>query len=333
MSLKHCLVILVIGIYLVSCNDDEILDFPENEPRLVLHMVGVTTNNQNFHNAFKDGWHISLGSSYGILDYYSDIDCSNWNPLISLQEGSQNISIEYPDCPKIDQLNYYSIDSMKVSNGQEYIITINNSSYPMIESKYTHPDLVPLRIVDFEYIGPGEYNFFDRYQIPGDIYTIELEIQDPGVLNYYELSVDLKFEYDPGDSPNPISWEQQGLIDFEPLNGDFVIEKPGILEPLSLLFTDKLFGASIKVIKIKCFVDERFIVGLNDDYNQFVVASLRNYSPDLYNYYYSSYRQKLSEKDPNSSPMPIPSNIEGGFGVFGGYAENQQFLEINLINP
>ncbi|XOV92750.1 MAG: DUF4249 family protein [Bacteroidota bacterium] len=295
-------------------------------------MVGVTTNNQNYYSAFKNGWNLSLGSSYGILDYYSNIDCDDWDPIIRLSNANNIQFIKYSKCPSADELNYFSIDLLNIESDETYQIEIENVSFPRIRSSYEHPNMVPMKIVDFTYIGPGEYDFYGRYQIPGDIYYLILEVQDPEALNYYELSADLKFEYDPGETQDSIPWEQQGLISFEPLNSDFAIQKSGLREPFSLLFTDETFNNLTKIVKIKCFVDERFTVGLSDNYKQYVLATLRNYSPGLFQYYKTTYIQKLSEMDPNSSPLPIPSNIDGGFGIFGGYAENVQSLEIDLIN-
>tara|TARA_Y100001972_G_C7655323_1_gene329932 strand:+ start:953 stop:1963 length:1011 start_codon:yes stop_codon:yes gene_type:complete len=324
-GLAYCLIISFI-----SCDQPDIIDVPEHPKKLVAFVVGVSKNHELPYGKFRKGWTSDIGLSLGVLDIYCRSQDKNISPVMSLSNQSDQIVAQSEDM-YIEGCSYrYYMDSLLIpEGGVTYHLDVSDTDFGELKSSYTHPDMVSFEIHSIEHAGKGVYDedgdgaFIEE----GNFYDLIIEIDDPHETNYYEL--DLEYTI------NSPGYSGSYRIDF-----DFVGQHQSYSKHLfgsneGRNLYDVAFNGGRHELLIKIFVSDFSFQNMKEfGASESMVFSviLRNYSPELYRYYDETYLQSLSEQDPNGAPMPVQTNIEGGFGVFGGYAENLQSIEVDLVD-
>jgi len=160
--------------------------------------------------------------------------------------------------------------------------------------------------------------------------NISLRDNDPGE-NYYGIGAEALFT----DSANGETYVNEMYLNstdvlFGADNGD---SKYGS----ELYFDDALLNQNTYVLSLNIENIEGYSSGYFDNEGNFIITTdtaeilylrIFSYSKDLFLYNRSIERYYETEGNPFAQPTQVYSNIDGGFGVFGGF--NQTLFEFDL---
>lgn len=226
-----------------------------------------------------------------------------------------------------DQGNYLSANHY-ASAGNIYSVTVKSSGYPDVYAVDTVPNATS--ILDGTIVSG---NTFDEYGDPH--FDYEIMINDSPEKNYYELFL-IRQQF-----PNKFTTSYFISFQIEPVIADPVLRAESDLDysPFTFLFSDKLFNGQKYFMKNKFMsaatggnFAERFAPEPEVNY-----AILRTVSRNYFNYrklWLRHYRnQQIGNKveEPLSTtlvgnPIPMYSNIVGGYGIFAAY--NQTYYKL-----
>ncbi len=313
-----------------SCDQSDIIEVPEYPKKLVTFVVGVSNNHDLRLGRFDRGWSSEVGLSMGVLDTYCWSEGSEISPILSISDDSDQFLVHAEEMFfEICSYRYYENFSSFPEGGNTYHLEIEDKNFGELYSEYTHPDIVPFEIISVDHVGRGvyEYDAEGAYPLEGNYYEVTVEIDDPQETNYYGLSMDYKITH---------HWGSHGyLLDFDYIDPQHDYSEHLFGSNYGRNLKDEAFNGQRYQLIIRFFVDDLLLQLMQEEGSGFdkrIRLVLRSYSPELYRYYEETYFQSLSEQDPNGAPMPVQTNIDGGFGVFGGYAENLQSIEVDLVD-
>ncbi len=316
-----------------SCDQSDIIEVPEYPKKLVTFVVGVSNNHDLRLGRFDRGWSSEVGLSMGVLDTYCWSEGSEISPILSISDDSDQFLVHAEEMFfEICSYRYYENFSSFPEGGNTYHLEIEDENFGELYSEYTHPDIVPFEIISMEYMGKGIYEYDDlildqNYSESGHYYKLAIEIDDPDQPNFYGINLSYTMSNQMGSSSI--------FVAFNFIDPQYDYSKYLFGSNYGRDLKDEFFNGEKYKLLIKIFVSDFSFQGMNDyepDEVKKLNVVLRNYSPELYRYYEETYLQSLSEQDPNGAPMPVQTNINGGFGVFGGYAENLQSIEVDLVD-
>jgi len=201
-------------------------------------------------------------------------------------------------------------------NGEHYVSTITpqpNIDYK-IEwekdgAKITSSDRLPEKVF-IESFAFSDVVGFDRYG--ESLYEFILVFKDdPLQQNFYEILLEQKYMI-----VDKIVTSSYTLFSSDP-----VITSEGLMDyrPWSILLSDELINGKSYELKINCYLSFH----PNNAYEDLVIQ-LRSVSEQYYKYAKSltihKFYQESSIWNGMGSPVPMSSNIEGGYGIFAGYS-------------
>lgn len=235
---------------------------------------------------------------------------------------------------EIDTLEYFGQGNYKslkhrAFSGNTYSILVNSIGYPSASATDTVPEATS--IFDGTRVSG---NSFDAYGDPHIDY--EIRINDSPEKNLYELFfIQQQF-------PNKYTSSYSISFQIEPVIADPVLRAESDLDysPFTYLFSDKLFNGQQYLMKNK------FMSAVTGGYftTSFApepkvhYAILRTVSRNYFNYrklWLRHYRnQQIGNKVEEpisttllSSPIPMYSNIKGGYGIFAAYNQTNYKLK------
>lgn len=138
---------------------------------------------------------------------------------------------------------------------------------------------------------------------------------DKSAKNYYEIAVEQR------------NVEQNGLTynNIDCYSDDIAIQAEGTNDffPRTVLFSDSLFSGLEKHMIIR-YLPIQWSTGGMVDYDRLVVH-FRSVSENYYKYKKKLYEHLAGQDDSfwegEANPVPMFTNINGGYGIFAGYAE------------
>lgn len=233
----------------------------------------------------------------------------------------------------IDTLKYFDQGNYKSAKyhafaGKTYSVSVKSPGYPDVNAIDTVPEATSI-IDGIRVTG----NTFDEYGDPNVDY--EIRIDDSPNRNYFELFfIQQQF-------PNKYTSSYSISFQIEPVIADPVLRAESDLDysPFTYLFSDKLFNGQQYLMKNK------FMSAVTGGYftTSFApepkthYAILRTVSRNYFNYrkfWLRHYRnQQIGNKVEEplfttliGSPVPMYSNIDGGYGIFAAY--NQTYYKL-----
>ena len=288
---KKCAIVAFVLLSLFSCEKEISMDLPLIEDAHVLNSL------------FHENEHIYVELSK-IHSPFSDVPIPEDDAFLIIKNG-------------------VAVDTLRHCQNGQYestLIATSNTKYEISayidgELKVFSSDSVPAPICGSEiacstftdFVGTNEYN--EKYS------EFSISINDkPDETNYYEIKIYILFSN--GDIVSGNCW-----------SSDLIVEAEGINDysPTTVLFSDKLFGQEQAVLTIfyqpPYYVDSNQLI--DPDYR--VIVHCRNVSEHYYKYK-KGLVAHLSGKEYDfwnsaGDPVPMYSNIEGGFGVFACYTE------------
>ena len=174
-------------------------------------------------------------------------------------------------------------------------------------------DKVPAKpsyeITDFELLG-----FIDKKSYDGELSQFNLVIDDdPNTENYYQLKIFIVNTS--GAKERTCSYSVSDPSFLNPLNNT---DSEGNYTGRSAYFTDELFNGISKSFFIQHFKPK----GVFDHF----YIELRSLSRDLYEFNKTRREESATSNNPLfvSEPIFLHSNIENGYGIFGGRSESNK---------
>jgi hypothetical protein len=272
---------------LMGCELVVDVDIPLEERKLVLN---------SFFNP-DSTWVAKVALNRHILDDapYAIVEDAD----ITVYQGATEIGkMQY------DSLGFYSAKDFKAEVGKEYSIKATSSGYQGIEASSYCPIIIKADTSDFR-MSVDEYGMTE--------YSFTLTFDDLPGRNYYQIAGLLQSRY-----KNPATG--QGFIRTSPLqiwSDDKGIDDEQIYNAEGFYFDDGLFNGKRFSLKVK-FTPNFWGGGVETKY----FIYFRHVSADYFRYKVTSLLQSNTSGDPFAQPVKVFSNINNGFGIFGGYSQH-----------
>ncbi|GAB3930769.1 DUF4249 domain-containing protein [Larkinella terrae] len=236
-----------------------------------------------------------VARSRPILDDQPVTNLEITNATVSLQTGSRSIPLIYH--PK---LRYYRADPnvFPIRAGETYQLRVQTPDGQRVEATTTVPVSVNLQQVQLDSEVVLE-NDVPRKRLFARYFWADAASQS----DYYQTEGIFSYRC-PGCAPEkpvrqPVQFVANPFYTDRESNATPMVSEKGYLGlsiPSNLWFFTGFFS--------KPFV---------------LTADLLHLSPEYYRYHEALERQRQTDTNPFSEPVPIPTNIQGGLGCFGAY--------------
>ena len=200
-----------------------------------------------------------------------------------------------------------------------YRLEVEADGYPNVYAIDKIPSIPSYEITDFELLG-----YLDKKSYDGELSQFNLVVDDdPNVQNYYQLKIFIVNTSGAKVRPCDYSVTDPSFLNSlnnKHMSGDNYTGRNGY-------FTDELFNGTSKSFFIQHFKP----VGVFDHF----YIELRSLSKDLYEFNETKKDQMRDSNNPLfvSEPIFLDSNIENGYGIFGGKsASNKAYIPTYFPN-
>ncbi len=213
--------------------------------------------------------------------------------------------------------------------GDNVVINVEVPGLPVAKSKIQIPDLQSIEVVACEKVYSPDYEMAaenDMYDYMGKdtVARITLKIADPGHLqNYYRLKV--RGYALSSYSDGTISYMHNDIY----TSADIIFKDEQLSEGyrgwpayFSNIFTDQLFNGK----EYEFTVESRLRKG--EPGTDYVVVELQSITRELYYYLKSTMLYRITDQDAYTEPIQIYSNIEDGWGIFGGVNSHRYIIPL-----
>lgn len=223
-----------------------------------------------------------------------------------------------------DRVILFRSGEMLPQEGKTYTLEASAPGFGTAMATITIPRQVKLDRVEIDTLGIVRDSWSDTE-------IIELEIRatftDPGdVANSYALGLyegieQPLFVQDPetgqwSDRGTILVWQQTHLESADPtvfVSNGWLLNQSGT----NLLFNDNLFNGQQRTVRFR----------LRTSYKS-IRPVLKTVHQDLWRYLRSADEQDLTTGNPLAQPVPVFSNIQNGFGIFGAFAYDYLTIEL-----
>ena len=303
----------------ISCEENLNIDIPSDTSRLSI------TSNLQADDYFNGQYsYVYVSNSISALASDDNFDYTDSIPVInnatvsihetnSLEENVASYLLEFDyDC-------YCYINSdLSPKQNITYRLEVEADGYPDVYAIDKVPEKPTYEITNFELIGK-----LDKKSYDGELSQFNLIIEDdPNTENYYQLKIVVVNTS--GAKLRTCSFSVNDPSFVNSLNST---DSEGIYTGRSAYFTDKLFNGTSKSFFIQHFKPK----GIFDHF----YIELRALSRDLYEFNETRRAESATSNNPLfvSEPIFLHSNIENGYGIFGGKsASNKAYIPTYFPN-
>lgn len=295
--MKQIILCVALGLGLLSCEKTLELDADTKTSKLVVNSL--------FSD--QDSWKVDVSRSLSVLDggNLTTID----DATVSIFNGTTLVSNLIYDGEK------YVILGLSASPiaGIEYKVEVSAPNYTAVSAKDFCPNRVPILSVDTSSV----------INIYGDKeYTATINFQDqPNADNYYGIEIEVlnySRNYNPSTALYDTTFNGTDKTDLSSI--DPVIDNVGSGSySQTLTLKDNLFDGQQKAISVNYTIYEL------GPPNQFTVKKIKliSFTKSSYNYSKSIEAYRVTEGNPFAEPVQVFSNVENGFGIFGGQSTSE----------
>ena len=289
-----------------GCDKELEYDVPTAPPQLVVN--SVFTQDSLWEIEVSNSANPGQGST---IQYLTDAEIKLWQndkEVKDIVPKQETIIKMVGGEPQDFVRHYYASESTEIEEGQEYRIEVRHPDYKMASSRAILPypaDISwrglanPNEVIDIDGKAFRKLTFNLKNNSPNEGYfAIQLLYGDGTEIHKIEF-----FASDPIFNENQIFDE-----------GDRTTEQGKIYDTnRGIFFSSQAFGGQQHSFDI--FVETQYL----DPAGTFEVRIL-TFSEELYDYSIALQRQQNSSGNPFAEPVQVYSNINNGYGIFGGYA-------------
>lgn len=314
--MKKIYAVLFACTLLMACETVVEVDVPRDTPKLV---ANAFINPDSLIS-------VRVSKSKFVLDH---------TPLTTVDHASVHV---FENDALIEKLEFEGqglyTSSFKPSEGKEYTLQVTADGFEGIEATTFIKNPVPIQEIRYDTIRTeigssciGE----DCTTYYATNIKLHLKLDDPAEEeNFYEIEVykkALHFSYEPDSTGNYyptdtviyyqsvyLSTEDPAVTDLE-----FEFEGEGYYGE-TLLFSDEIFNGKPYTLDFK-----------TDDYSintEELIVILKSMDEARYRYLRSHELQDWNEGNPFAEPVNVYSNVENGYGIFGGYSSDSYIVNI-----
>ena len=298
------LIFIFLSLCLLSCEENLNIDIPTDTSRL-----SITSNlmaDDYFNGQYS---YVYVSNSISALESNDNFDYTDSIPVISnatvsiyetntLQENVASYLLEFDyDC-----YCYINTD-MSPKQNTTYRLEVEADGYPDVYAIDRVPAKPKYEILNFELTG-----MLDKKSYDGELSQFNLVIDDdPNTENYYQLKIFIVNTSGAKEKTCSFSMNDPSL-----LNSLNTTDSDGSYNGRSAYFTDEFFNGTSKSFFIQHFKPK----GIFDHF----YIELRALSKDLYEFNKTRREESATSNNPLfvSEPIFLHSNIENGYGIFGG---------------
>jgi hypothetical protein len=269
---------------LLSCEKEIPLDAEQKEPRIVVNSI------------FGDGdtIYVHVSESRDVL-YEGDLP-NITTAVAKLQDVNGNLLGDFTHQGD----GIYKLTNYLPVAGQTYHLVVTNSGFNQVDAQTQTPTVITIDAID-TLRKNDEMNYSIKFSDEPSItnyYAVAIEqisIGDDGFGGYYYYS-DYFFE-------TSEIFTQNGSADVD-----------GTKYGSVFLFSDATFNGG------QCTFDASTYIPVESTDSTIVVVSLLSLSEDYFKYKLTLEKYQETAGDPFAQPVQVYSNVENGFGIFGGYS-------------
>lgn len=208
---------------------------------------------------------------------------------------------------------YYQLSNYLPVAGATYRLEISNPGFKSVSAQSSAPSILSINSMDTLRKGVNM-----QYSIA---------FNDNGAeKNFYAITVKKVVSHlDPWGTGEPYTFENPYFYTTEAFVQNNSPDVDGKIWGSIMLFSDATFNGGTCTFTAE---HDLFGEGSFPDDSIFVVVGLHSLSEDYFKYSTSLDKYQESEGDPFAQPVQVYSNIEDGFGIFGGYSGHTDTLII-----
>ena len=284
--------IILSVLFFVSCEKEIPLDDEEKAPRIVVN--GIFSANDTIRIHVSESRNVLFdGELPNLLTADAKLLDENDNLLGTFVHEGDGI---------------YVLNSVLPIAGNIYKITVSSSGFASVASSTSAPQPLTTAQIDTTRTG-DEMNY-------------KLTLQDNGSeVNYYAVAIKKISYYVDGFSGDTIYYEDIYFCSKEIIVQNGSADSEGERCNSIMLFSDATFNG-----QTVSFSASNYIHQFED--TNYVVATISSVSEDYYKYNVTLTNHGATQGSPFAQPVQVYSNIENGFGIFGGYSSYSDTLII-----
>lgn len=282
--MKNSIYLIFILALVSSCQKTIEFDGEVKDPKLVVNSIFNT----------EDTLRVHISNSLSLVDGASLRFIKNATVKL-YNENDVLVST-----PLHTQNGYYMDETFQFEENKQYRVEVERDGFNTINATDNVPKTVEVENVEvIELSDPNN---------EGEI-LITVDFEDPSGDNYYMVEVRMEYYYK-WDSFEYSGWETGWLTTVDPnVDGN---NGTGTYGNNRIILDDDNFDG--KNYKLR-FNTSKYI--LDGDYRR-VELKFYSLSQSTYNYFTSVERYQNVQGNPFATPVQVFSNVENGFGIFGG---------------
>jgi len=322
-TINRTILILIAAISFNSCENVVDIDVPERPPKLVL----------NAYISPDSLWHISLSHSKYVLDNrdYKEIS----NAEISVHENGElkeNLNYQVINDQYENERGFYKSNFHRPQAGNVYRVEASMNGYETIWAETTIPTLVTIEqfLIDTSKIISRDYE---------SGYKLSIAFNDPAeIRNYYQVELIARtiraetytvYDEEYSSKDTTVYYNNTSSIYITPLNPAIYDDQFGYNN--TVIFSDGIFNGSLFYFDF--LVDEWYISPFikqssNENEETSLEIVLRSINEEMYLYETTADLQDWNSGNPFAEPVPVFSNINNGYGVFGAFAADSSIIRL-----
>lgn len=291
--MRTVLPVLILSILVAGCDNIRTIDpgDRDHDPRLVLQ------------ERFQPGqpWMVSVSRSVGAFEpgEISDEQFSVTNATVSVFQGDKRLGVL-----SRDTLNRYSTDAFVPALGSSYTVRATAPGMDTVAATDRIPSLPPLRL--------SSTDTGTRYD------ELQLTIDDPGATaNYYRIVLEETIEVDSGRTTRDRRrFRTQSRPVLNEMGESVEVDEENEYQGDEAVFTDGLFNGQSFTINLEVRRRRR---PRGQSLTPTYWLQVQVLSEDTYRYLRTRRLGEDTEENPFSTPVDVEGNVEGGYGLVGGY--------------
>jgi hypothetical protein len=309
----------------LSCETTVDVDIPRDDDRLVINAILEADSSVR----------LNLSSSRFSLD--NDPIMPVERAEVTLYEDGQAVAVLTEAGAEINGNRGWYESNYKVRAGHRYTIRAAKEGFQSVEAETFIAEPVSISDLDYDYLVLDQVVIIDG--VPDtfqqkELQNISLVIDDPsGEDNYYEVIMYQEATQYLRDfsGTEPIVYDsirrlyETYLSSDDPLVTDEqFFESDASFYGNSLIFSDETFEGKNYRVEFR----HQGSSGFSEDGSLKYLVFLKNLNREQYLYIRSLQLQRDTEGNPFAEPVPVYSNVVGGYGIFTGFSHDTSIIEL-----
>lgn len=286
--MKKIFFISVLSSFFLACEKEIELKSDEITPRIVVNSL-FTAN---------DTIQLSVSESRSVL--YEGILPNVTNATAKLFDGNGALLGTFTH---IENGNYLLADVLPIV-GSTYTLEVAAPGFETVTASSSTPSIINITSID------TATQFLTYPQLQFDIAFND----DPSQKNYYGIRITSEvYDIDPETEEKTLLYKNTGFNsrEFYIINGYEDVD--GEIYGNELYFSDETFNGQTTIFTARTYRNE-----LTEFQEGFYVVSIISMSEELFKYNVTFSKYQEAQGDFFAEPVRVYSNVENGFGIFGG---------------